>query len=88
MGNKAKFQSKRNNFSQVDRANINSLVSKKNDYDGTVVIFNNHDGSKRRLTTSDVFYKRKNGERLRISEIIQKLNSLRHDFHAKDYKIV
>ncbi len=83
-----KFKNKGNNFSAQDKKNIKSLVDKRNDYSGTIIIFNGHDGSKRKINTSDIFFQRRNGQRLRISEIIQKINGLRHDFHAKDYNIL
>lgn len=84
---KNKFKTKRNNFSQLDRSNYNSLVVKNNDYSDIVITFENHDGSKRVLNANEEFFKKEIGGNLRISEIIQKINTLKHDFNAKSYQI-
>jgi len=66
---------------------LSKLLAKSNPEDLNVS-FIHHDGSSRQLSINPTFVLSEKGRRLNPFEIIKKLNTLKHDFKAKSYKVV
>lgn len=70
-----------------ERNNFKTLLNSKGDYSKLVITFMFPDGSKKKMDTNPEFFKDIKGRPLKLNEIIQNINSLKHDFQATSYSL-
>lgn len=67
------------NFNKIKRSSVSSPL--------TTVTFRNIDGSKKVLPLNDAFVFDRDNKKVSAVKMIEKLNTLKHDFHAENYII-
>lgn len=85
--NKKRFNNKRR-YTALERRNYNTLKSLKGNYKGKLNLsLELKDGSTKVLPINDSFFYSVKNKLLTKIEIIEKLNTIKHDFHAENYTI-
>ena len=77
-----------NNNYNIDKQNLNVLYKKiKNDIDDISVTFFKHNDTRKIMTVNKKFLLSQNNKKLSAIQIMEKLNTIKHDYGAKHYLI-